>query len=126
MLLNILSLGVAIKNEEVKQESQQDENWRYAKILGPHKKSLMSAPKDNQQANVTEENESTPSKQLYTHSHGHVCDRKYCNPIIVSSRGIIKPSHPLTGHSHISNIACERMVTQTEKNWHNHIKNRQT
>ena len=96
-------LGTAIK-KEVKQEQQKAEDRAYEEILGPRKKRLTTAPKT-----TTPEQTTQPTPKLYTHAHGHQCTRENCDPIIISKRGIIKPSRPVTAHTHISKYICDKM-----------------
>ena len=102
-------IGTAVKSEDIKQESEQDERERYKEILGERKKRKTTPSKDDPAQQMT------PEPHLYTHAHGHVCSRKDCTPIIVSKRGIIKPNRPSTGHFHISNIPCDRMPKKATK-----------
>ena len=97
-------IGTAIK-KEVKQEQQKAEDKAYEEILGPRRKRLTTAPK-----RTTTEQSTQPTPTLYTHAHGHQCTRKKCDPIIVSKRGIIKPSRPATAHMHISQYICDKMI----------------
>ena len=52
-------------------------------------------------------NDITVEKTLYTHALGHKCDRKHCNPIIITKHGIVKPNKPSTSHSHLSG-SCDK------------------
>ena len=102
-------LGVAVKDERIKIENEKDEINRYREILGDRKKQKTTASKDQPTATTSTE------PVMYTHAHGHVCNRPDCTPIIVSRQGVIKPSRPSTGHSHISNIQCNKMVESARK-----------
>ena len=102
-------IGTAVKSEDIKLESEQDERERYKEILGECKRQKTTPSKD------VSTQQTTPEPHLYTHAHGHVCSRKDCTPIIVSKRGIIKPNRPSTGHFHISNIPCDRMPKNSRK-----------
>ena len=102
-------IGTAVKKEDIKLESEQEERDRYKEILGERKKRKTTPTKENPTQ------QTTPQPQKYTHAHGHVCSRKDCTPIIVSKRGVIKPNRPSTGHFHISNIPCDRMPNNTTK-----------
>ena len=73
-----------------------------------------SAPKTAEQSDTqnktahTDEGVNAPiEKVLYTHAHGHTCTCKNCNPIILSKRGIIRPSRPSTEHYHLGNVCSE-------------------
>ena len=96
-------LGSAVKQEDIKTENEKDERAKYLAILGERKKRKTTPSKEQTAA------PKQPETPMYTHAHGHKCNRPDCNPIIVSKRGVIKPNRPSTGHSHISNIACQRM-----------------
>ena len=102
----VIGVAVTVKSEKIKQESKKDELNRYKEILGECKKHHTMAEK-NSTATCTSEKGGTT---LYTHAHGHVCERKDCDPVIVSQRVIIKPSWPSSGHCHINNIQCNRMM----------------
>ena len=52
---------------------------------------------------------------MYTHAHGHQCTREHCDPIVVSKRGIIKPSRPTTAHTHISKYICDKTVSTQDQ-----------
>ena len=96
-------IGTAIKME-VKQEQQKAEDRAYEEILGPRRKRLTTAPKTTAAEQITQ-----PTPTLYTHAYGHQCTRKNCDPIVISKRGIIKPSRPVTAHTHISKYICDKM-----------------
>ena len=102
-------IGSAIKQEDVKKENKKEEQARYLAILGERRKRKTTASED--QMAVPKPTETI----LYTHAHGHTCSHPDCTPIIVSKRGVIKPSRPPTGHSHISNITCQRMLQDNAK-----------
>ena len=102
-------IGTAVKSEDIKLESEQDERERYKKILGERKRRKTTPSKDVPTL------QTNPEPQLYTHAHGHVCSRKDCTPIILSKRGIIKPNRPSTGHFHMSNIPCNWMTKNAMK-----------
>ena len=46
-------------------------------------------------------------KTIYTHARGHKCDRKHCNPIIITKHGVTRPDQPTTSHSHLSG-SCDK------------------
>ena len=90
---------VKVEEIDTATKHKKDERSNQSKL-----KTAEQSDIQNTTAHAEEEIDAPIEKVLYTHAHGHTCTHKNCNLIILSNRGIIKPSRPSTEHYHLGNV----------------------
>ena len=88
-------------------KSEKDEQLTVSEPHGSKTNEKDTRNKDGQLLTSETSHKITVEKIVYTHALGHKCDRKHCNPIIITKHGIMRPDQPKTSHSHLSG-SCDR------------------